>query len=493
VIGRKAEIKVLESLCNEPESKLVVIHGRRRVGKTYLVDYMFNEYQKECMFFDYTGDYDGDNHIQLKNFTNSIYSWFKATPRVRIDDWSDAFNFLKLTIENEIEKTNHKEKIILFFDEIPWIDKNDNHGFLSALGHFWNTYCVKNKKFIMILCASNASWVTNKVIKDKAGPLHKRVDKVINLKPFTLKETKEYLIKEKGYEADDMSFVDIYMIFGGVAKYLSYLDASKSISQNVDEIVFSLDGMLFDEYETVFYTLFRDKHQLHKAIMDALSTKQSGLDKTQLASALQLSPSDPRIGAVLNDLMQCGFVFDISKYGSIKKGNRYTICDPYSLFYKKWIEPVSKNEIAKVSGYWTQKIGTPSYTAWSGFAFEIVCMANIEHYLEVRGTRGVFKGVYCWNYIAKSDDETGAQIDLVVEYTNNLYDLVECKYSNDEFVIDKEYSAKLLNKKNMFAKYGVGKKRHDIKMVMLTTFGTKKNQYYHSANISNDITLAELI
>jgi hypothetical protein len=494
MIGRKKELRELESLCLENESKLAVVQGRRRIGKTYLIDYMFQEHRKDCLFFNFEGDYEGDKTTQLKNFQNSIHSWFKKTPKNNLSDWTDAFYFLWQIINEEIKEKNHNGKVVIFLDEVPCINKDANSGFLSALGYFWNHYCLKSKNFILILCGSNSSWINNKIIKDKNGPLHKRVDKIIGLKPFTIRETKEYLVKEKNYDADDMSIIDAYMIFGGVAKYLSYLDKNLLMSQNIDRIFFSLEGQLYDEYETLFETLFAQKGSFYKSVIDALSQKKSGLTKQEISKKLNIGQTDPRIKTALDDLYFCGFINALSRYNNKTKGIKYIISDNYCLFYKKWIEPLNKNDIARLDNYWSKQLDSNSYRSWSGFAFELICMNNIDFYLQQRGLKEFFIGVSYWDYKPKDpEEEDGAQIDLLIEYSNNIYEIVECKYSDKEFVITKDYLPKLLNKKEVFKKYGISSKRYDIKMSMLTTFGTKQNSHYEKATIGANIKLCDLL
>lgn len=491
MIGRVEEIEELENLCNEKDSRLAVVYGRRRIGKTYLVDFMFKERRKDCMFFEYTGDYSGDKNIQIKNFCEAVYDWFKKEPQNEISDWTDAFIFLKRVLEDEIKEVSHKGKIVLFFDEIPWVDKNGKNGFLSALGHFWNSYCLKQKNFLMILCGSNASWIKHKILDDEKGPHYKRVDRIISLKPFTLKETKEYLLKEKRVDIDDKMITDIYMIFGGVAKYLSFYDANFSLTQNIDRLFFSIDGLLYGEYEALFYSLFQEKSSFYKKIIDLLLEKKSGFTTVELAKKLSLDASNVKLRKTLENLTQCGFISTMTRFGSDTRNVRYVIADPFCLFYKKWVEPLSKNSIAKLSGYWGKQVEKQSYISWSGFAFEVVCMINIDLYLQKRGLRGAFKNVSYWNYVDK--EQSGIQIDLLVEYENNVYDIVECKYYNKEFEISKEYAKNLQNKKDTFKNFALKKKKFDLKLIMLTTYGTKKNNYFNNLFIADDITLEKML
>jgi AAA+ ATPase superfamily predicted ATPase len=493
MIGRKKEIQILESLCSETSSKLIVVEGRRRIGKTYLVDYMFKEHRNDCLYFDCAGAYDKDNKTQLKNLLNSIYIWFKKEPTHPIADWTDLFFFLWNTIQEEIKEKQHNGKVVMFIDEIPWIDPDDNNSFLSALGYFWNQYCLKENNFILILCGSNSSWVTNKILKDKNGSLHKRVDKVISLKPFTLLETKEYLVKEKRYESDDMTILDAYMVLGGVAKYLSYLDKNKSIYENIDEIFFSLSGQLYDEYETLFYTLFGDKNGMHKKIMDALASKKSGLTKKEIAIKIKTQTTDSRVGKTLDELELCRFINGLTKFGNQNRDIKYIIADNYCLFYKKWLEHLNKNDIARLSNYWSNQVNTQSYNSWAGFAFELICINNIDLYLEKRGLKELFKSVNYWQYQPKDENDKGAQIDLLIEYKNNMYEIVECKFYNAEYTITKDYVQNLANKKAKFIEHGIKTKRYDIRMSMLTSFGVAENSHFRNANIVANIKLCDML
>ncbi len=494
MVGRKKELAELNNLCDLDVSSLMVIHGRRRIGKTFLVDYMFQEHRKDCMFFEFSGAYEVDTKTQIKNFIEAIYDWFKKEPLKEIEDWTDAFNFLKRTIDTEIAKSEHKGKVSLFFDEVPWIDKSNKNGFLSALGHFWNTYCQKRKSFFVILCGSNASWIKNKILKDSNGPLHNRVTHQIAMKPFDLQETREYLLHEKGYDLDSRKVVETYMVFGGVAKYLSYLDPKKTIEENVDALYFNIHGLMYSEYDEVFKSLFEDKAGIHKKIIDALSLKNSGYTIAEI-SKMTGEKVGRKLTSMIDELVMCGFISGVNKYGNLKKGTKYMISDPHSIFHNKWVKHYSKNEIANLKkDYWNDVVLSQRYAIWAGFMFETVLMINLPIYLKARGIQGVVKGAYYWNYKDSTNSGNGAQVDLVVEYANGIYDIIECKYYNDEFQISADYAKKLKNKLVQFRTHGLnGRKKSELKLVMLTTYGCKKNREYNGLNISADITLEDLI
>jgi len=493
MIGRKKELKILNDICNQNGSSMVAVYGRRRVGKTYLINYMFKKYRTNCLFFNYTGICELSKEIQIANFIDRVYEWFRVKPTEIIGDWSSAFRFLKYTIDDEVQKRNHKEKVIIFLDEIPWIDPNNRDGFLSALGYFWNTYCEERENIVLIICGSNASWIKNKIFEETTGSLYKRLTHKIPLYPFTLSETKEYLIKEKGFELDNKSIMEIYMVFGGVAKYLSYLDSRLFISENIDRLFFDIEGFMYNEYHAVFRSLFMDRADYHKRIVTLLCSKTRGLTVSQIAKELSLSVGGKLLNAI-SELESSNFIQGISKFGNRKKGIKYIVSDPYILFHHKWIKDISKNDIANLpNGYWNSIVGSQKYALWTGRSFEMVAITNVRTYLDARGAGGVFNGVYYWEYRATDESEEGTQIDMVVEYGNGIYDIVECKFYNKEYEISKKYADNIRNKIAMFRKYGLKKsQKAELKMVFLTTYGVKRNAVFNSLNISAELIIDDL-
>ena len=464
----------------------------KQLGKTYLVNHMFKKHRQNCLFFEFTGAYDANKRTQLDNFIEQVYEWFSVEPSFEIKSWSDAFRFLKRTIDAEVKKRNHQEKIIVFLDEVPWIDRSNKGGFLSALGYFWNTWCEKRENVVLILCGSNASWIRDKILKNSKGSLYQRVTHQISMYPFDLKETRAYLLEKKRFDLDNKSITDLYMIFGGVAKYLSFLNPKESVAQNIDRLFFSLHGSMYREYDELFKSLFADRADYYQSIIELLCHKRSGLSLTHIAKALDVS-----IGAKLTlaiaELEECGFIKGLAKYGNSVRSVNYMIVDPYVLFHHKWIKGFSRNDIAMLPrDYWFQTTQSQPYAIWTGYAFEIVAMINIELYLKARGSLGFFSGVYHWQHIAKNDEEQGAEIDMVVNYGNSIFDIVECKYYSDEYLISKEYANRLKNKLKMFRAYGVkSKQKAELRLVFLSSYGVKMNAEAHSLNVSN-ILLDEL-
>jgi hypothetical protein len=210
---------------------------------------------------------------------------------------------------------------------------------------------------------------------------------------------------------------------------------------------------------------------------------KNGIDKT-----------DKLLRNSIDELIDTGFIKPINKLYNKNRDTKFIIADPFSLFYNRWVSPLSKNDIAMLSNYYSSNLNSQKYAIWSGYAFELISIINIDAYLKIRGLSGVYKSVRYWRYIPQNSDEKGAQIDMLVEYKNNLYDIVECKFLNREFIIDNQEAEKIKNRVEMFKKYGIkSKSKYDIKLILLTSYGAKINRYYNSLNIADSIRLDELI
>ena len=157
-----------------------------------------------------------------------------------------------------------KQKIVLFFDELPWLATHKS-GFLSAFGYFWNTWAVK-QNLVLVICGSAASWMIKRVVNNKGG-LHNRITKRIYLEPFTLSETAAYL-ENRNIHFNQYQIVQIYMAMGGIPHYLKEIEGGKSAVQNIDYICFSKNGLLRDEFLRLYASLFSNAEK-HYAIVRA--------------------------------------------------------------------------------------------------------------------------------------------------------------------------------------------------------------------------------
>ena len=480
IIGRDEELKILREIYESTEPQFLAVYGRRRIGKTYLISEFF---KNRGVYFEITGMKEGAIAEQLFQFAYEFSRQFNAGERISPPkSWAQALNLL----HEAIEKVEQGRKIILFFDEVPWL-ASPRSKFLNALEHFWNRYLSRNKNVIMIICGSLASWIIRNIINNKGG-LYGRVTSKMRLLPFTLLETEEYL-KSRHIELDRKQIIDIYMAMGGVPKYLSYIARGKSAAQIINDVCFTLNGGLHNEFDNLYKSLF-DNYEHHIAIVKALAKAIDGLTKEELLDKVKLA-SGGSSSRMIEELVDAGFLIYMPSFHKKKVGGIYRLIDEYSLFYLIWIAENSKIGLESVdSEFWIKKQNTPKWNAWSGCAFESLCLKHIQKIKKALGISGISTIESGWRYLPKkSINQQGAQIDLIIDRADKCMNLCEMKYSDSEFVIDKPYVEKLQNKKRVFREQTGSTKTLFITMV--TSYGVKKNAHYLSV-IDHQLTMDDL-
>ncbi len=467
LIGRETERKILTSLVNIDNSEFVVIYGRRRIGKTFLI----REYFKNSFDFQLTGLANLTTTQQLLNFQTALQKQTKKKI-TKPKSWFEAFHQLIVMLEKR-----KKQKKVVFLDELPWIDtpKSD---FISALEHFWNSWASARKDILLIVCGSATSWITNKLINNKGG-LHNRLTCKIKLNAFTLNECEQYF-RKRNIKWNRYQIVESYMIMGGIPYYLSLLQPELSLYQNIDLLFFAQNGMLRNEFDNLYASLFKHSEN-HVKIIEALSRKTEGFTRKELITNTKL-PNGGGTTKKLEELESSGF---IRRYTPIEKKTRdsqYHLTDFYSMFYFHFINGNKIND----ENYWMNSIDNSNHRAWAGFAFEQVCMAHIAEIKIKLGISGIKTKSAAWR---SKEAENGVQIDLLIERNDQVINLCEMKYAINEFTINKKYNENLRNKIGTFK--SETKTRKAVFMTMITTYGVKQNEYSMGL-IQNELTMEDL-
>lgn len=478
--GRKAELKILGDMVASREAELLAIYGRRRVGKTYLISEFF---RNKGIYFEFTGIKDARLVEQLANFAVEYSRVFgEGERRPSPPNWMEAMDLIR----RGIEKTGNGKKVILFFDELPWL-ASPKSGFLEALEHFWNRYLSRNKNVIVVICGSAASWMIKNVIYSKGG-LHGRVTRKIRLLPFTLSETEEFLTS-RNISLGRKQIVELYMALGGIPQYLKCVEKGRSAAQTINDACFSPNGLLFDEFNRLFRSLF-DNFETHVSVIRALAQTLSGLVKNELLAKTKL-PSGGTSSHVIRELEEAGFIAYMPSFGRQKTGGKYRLIDEYSLFHLVWVAGARRTSIEGVDkNYWLKKQNSKTWNAWAGHAFENICLKHAAKIKSALGISGVGTEESGWSYVpAKGRKEHGAQIDLLIDRADNCINLCETKFHDAEFVVTKEYAKKLENKKRVF-KERTGT-RKTLFTTLITTYGTAKNEHAVSV-VDNDLTMDDL-
>jgi len=465
IIGRKKEIKQLEKVKNSRKSEFVVVYGRRRVGKTFLVREHFNY----TFDFQLTGLANANTKQQLINFQVSLQRQSNLTIDQIPKDWFSAFQLLI----DHLESIKEGRKKIVFFDELPWLD-TARSDFMMAFEHFWNSWATNRKDILLITCGSAASWMIQKVVNHRGG-LHNRITKRLQLKPFTLKETKAYL-NSRNINFKNYQLAQLYMVMGGIPHYLKEIQANRSAVQNIDSICFSDLGLLKTEFYNLYAALF-DNYENHVAIVRALGGSHSGLTREKIVQSAKLSEGGT-LTKILEELIQSGFISVYHPFGKKKKGKLYRLTDEYSLFFLQFIENLSYDG----ENTWNHLAGLPKAKIWTGYAFENICFKHLSQIKKALSIGGVYS-ISSSFYKKGTKTEKGTQIDLLIDRNDHVINLFEIKFYNKVFTVSKDYAQKLKDKMDIFEE--TTKTRKQLFLILITTFGLKHNE--HSLGLINEV------
>ncbi|MBP6334553.1 MAG: ATP-binding protein [Bacteroidia bacterium] len=467
IVGRKNEVGILNEKLKSARAEFVAVYGRRRVGKTYLIRNVF-----EGKFtFRITGLAQASLADQLSNFNLALKEQYPGRRTKNATTWMEAFQQIRKVIEN-----SKKKKKVIFIDELPWFDTMHS-GFIAALEHFWNSWASGRKDILLLVCGSAASWMINTLINNKGG-LHNRVTQKLKLKPFTLGECEE-LLKQKKITLDHYQLVQLYMVLGGIPFYWDAVKKELSASQNINKICFEQNGLLINEFNNLWKSLF-EKAERHEAIVTALAKKNKGLTREEISEESKLS-NGGGLTRLLDELEESGFMRRYIPFGKKSRNSLYQLTDFFSFFHAKFM----KGQKSYDKNHWLKMIDSPKHRAWSGYAFEQVCLAHISQIKQALGISGVETEMSSWRSTSTAN---GAQIDLVIDRRDGVINLFEMKFSINPFVINKKYDAELRNKTGAFKTETATKK--SVFLTMVTTFGLQENA--HSGNVQNDIKMDEL-
>ena len=484
IVGREEEQASLAQFFNSPRAEFLAVYGRHRVGKTYLIREYFHK-KKSCTLFYVTGIFRAPMKRQLKEFTKEIgHVFFHGMELKEKTNWFDTFELLSEAINKQIAKN---QKIVLFFDEFPWM-ATPRSKLLEALEYYWNRYWSLDKRIKLIICGSAASWIIKNIINNKGG-LHNRLTHTINLRPLTLCETKEYL-KHINFKLNERHVTQIYMTTGGIPYYLSQIHSGNSATQIIEGLGFSKNNFLLREFDNLYASLFTEAES-YIELVRTIARKKYGIGQDEL---IQLIPGASKGGTLvdrLRDLESAGFIMSFKPFHHQKKGIRYRVIDEYSLFYFDWIEPIKEALLAGSlqKGYWENIHKTPTWHNWAGYAFEAICFKHLPQIAKALSLPASAIP-FTWHYKpSKTSKEDGAQIDLLFDRNDDAITLCEIKYTELPFVIDKNYAAQLKRKIDVFQK--ITRTHKQLILVMICANGLKPSMYSEEI-VQQVVTLEDL-
>lgn len=481
LVGRSKEISLFKKLLDSPQAEFIAVYGRRRVGKTFLIKHYFSN---QKIYFECTGIKDGSLSEQLDIFTQQFSKVFCPGLSLQAPkSWNEAFQLLT----DQALKLPKSKKLILFFDELPWLASRKSD-FMKALDHFWNTQWSYFPNLKLITCGSAASWMLSNLINAKGG-LHNRITRSILLEPFTLAETKEFLVS-KGISLSNKQVLSIYLAMGGIPFYLNHIERSKSVSQNINELCFKKDGLLYGEFPRLFRSLF-DAAELNLKIVREIAKHRYGISFAALLEKTG-KKAGGRFKQRLEELETTGFIQKFLPYGKNKRGHCYKVIDEYTLFYLKWIEEITDAKtLPKGMDYWNMICKSPSWASWAGYAFESVCHKHMDKIVEALGLTKIGCFMSHWRYHASPSDkgDAGAEIDLLLDRNDDAITICEMKYTASPFVVDKAAAKTLMQKMDVFKERTKTKKQ--VFLAIVAAEGVQENVWSQEL-VSKVVTLENL-
>lgn len=476
-IGREKEQQQLREYLNSEQSEFIAVYGRRRVGKTFLI--------QKVIGMDYAFFVAGMNGvsmaIQLANFMQGIRKYDPSAPKVKT--WLEAF----VALENYLDSLPVGRKIV-FIDEMPWMD-TPRSNFISGLEHFWNSWASWRDDIKLIVCGSATSWIINNLIKNRGG-LHNRVTHKISLQPFTLRECRDYFMAQ-GFRLSNKQIAECYMVLGGVPFYLSKMKKSESVAQNIDRLIFAADGELYNEFQSLYNSLYKNATN-HIKIVTALASKGIGLTRHEIIEKTGIA-GNGKLSLMLEELQSCGFVRCYEPYLSRRAGRSlslrdhlspntlYQLVDPFTLFY---FQVIRKSE-AHNPHYWSNNQNTHLYSTWSGLAFEMLCLNHVEQIKMVLGISGITTNVFSW---FGKGQKSAAQIDMLIDRADNTINMCEMKFHSQPYAMTAQDEKDIERKVSSFINATNTDK--SLIVTLITAAGLDRNE--HSACVQVDLTLDQL-
>ncbi len=431
IIGRKNEMAELKRYYKSDRAEFVAVYGRRRVGKTFLIDEMFHD----SMAFHHTGlsPYDRQRRVSIKDqLQNFYFSLIRhgmdgiAQPK----SWMEAFFLL----ERFLETTDNGSRQVVFIDELPWMD-TARSGFLTALEAFWNGWGNTRHNLMLIVCGSATSWMLDNLINNKGG-LYGRLTGELKLSPFTLKECEEFYLS-RGIKMSRYNVAQAYMILGGIPFYMNFVNPSMSLAQNVDALFFARNAKLGDEFNRLFNSVF-DHAEESMNIIRTLGMRHAGYTRQEISDKTGINPNG-EFTKMLKALIGSDFVTKYVPFGASQREEHYKLTDSFCWF---WLHFKEGKQIRE-EDYWQHHLRESEISSWRGIAFEEVCMQHIRQIKQALQIGAVSSTES--SYIVMGDGEAeGMQIDLVIDRNDDVVNLCELKYSKSPYVVTQTYANRLI-------------------------------------------------
>jgi len=421
-IGRQEELRRLKDLTRKASSSIVVIHGRRRVGKSRMIE----EFAKDYRFLRFSGlpvTKKTTEQSQRDEFARQLCREL-GFPEMKMQDWSNLFSLLA--------KETKTGRVVILLDEISWMGSKDDD-FLGKLKNIWDMELKHNPELILILCGSVSSWIQTNIL-DSAGFMG-RISLTIFLKELSLQECNQFLnaIEFRGSDYDKFKLLSVT---GGIPRYLEEIKPHMPAEANIQELCFQEGGVLFEEFDDMFSDLFSSRGPTYKKIVSLLVNGSKEL--LEIAKGCKVEAT-AHLSECLHDLEQLGLIRRDFRWNiKSKKRSRlshYRLCDNYLRFYLKYIFPNVENIKSKKIPLLTW--GTlPLWETMMGLQFENLILSS--RHLIWKNLPFSPHDIVCDNpfFQKKNTRSKGCQIDYLIQTRYNNLFVCEVRFSKNRIDVD---------------------------------------------------------
>lgn len=426
LIGRKQEQEQLASLRSSSKAELVVCTGRRRIGKSFLIRKVGQEWP---LFLEIQGLAPAPrvtNKMQIAYFMKQLCDQLQLPP-VTYKDWDSALRFLAKQIEGKA--------CFVFLDEISWMGGKD-HKFPGILKVLWDTVFSQNEQLTLVLCSSVSSWIEDNILS--STNFLGRISMQLNLEELSPNESSLFFPKR----TSSSEVLKSLLLIGGVPKYLEEIKNFSSPTTGLSRSFLSKNGFLFNEYEKIFLDIFGSRHRTYAKIIETVLNAAKNF--TEICESQKL-PKNGKTSKLIHHLVLSGFLRKDQTWDLNMKGNKksyiYRVSDNYLRFYFKVIKPLQKKINSDVLGI--KSIDSlPNLNSMLGYQFENIIYKNIKPILKlahIEEEELINWGSYIQEKTLRSE---ACQIDLLIQTKSTLY-VFEIKYVPE---VQKSVAEELINK-----------------------------------------------
>ncbi|HEX4838952.1 MAG TPA: ATP-binding protein, partial [Rhabdochlamydiaceae bacterium] len=394
-IGREKEYESLIGLAQKKNASLVVIRGRRRIGKSRLAEEYAKRFKKSIILSGIPPIDGVTAKDQREEFLRQLQE--HQLPTYRSDNWGNLFY--------DLAQATKKGRVLIVLDEITWMGSKDAT-FMPKLKTAWDLHFKKNIDLVMIITGSNSTWIQKNILSSTG--FYGRVSLRILLKELSLSECNAFWNDWPGVVGSYEKF-KILAITGGIPRYLEELRPDLTAEGNIQRLCFDSEGLLFLEFNQIFHDLFQHKGSFYKQIVQILV--ENHLSTTEIAEKLSLSKGGD-LSAALTELSESGFLARDYTWSFAKKKkskiSRYRLSDNYLRFYLKYIQPnyeqIEAGKVRKLPLGWHSIMG---------LQFENLVISNgaiLQSVLGIPADEVIFAAPYLQTARAR---RKGCQIDYL--------------------------------------------------------------------------------